>query len=139
MLVFVPKTNVCQKKKRGGNIIFFFFVIKQDVVNLVYLYRLLDGHNVLRFVNYRKRTIGMQEKIVRELGLFLSVWLWLDVIRESSETNNLAHIKCLINVFWDQNVYTEIIRFTVTQKCQPRPTCFQEEPEKNLISMQRRM
>lgn len=63
------------KKEARGEHHFFFFVIKQDVVNLVYLYRLLDGHNVLRFVNYRKRTIGMQEKIVRELGLFLSVWL----------------------------------------------------------------
>lgn len=63
------------KKEVRGEHHFFFFVIKQDVVNLVYLYRLLDGHNVLRFVNYRKRTIGIQEKIVRELGLFLSVWL----------------------------------------------------------------
>lgn len=52
------------KKEVRGEHHFSFFVIKQDVVNLVYLYRLLDGHNVLRFVNYRKRTIGMQEKIV---------------------------------------------------------------------------
>lgn len=67
---------MCAKKRsEGGTSFFFFFVIKQDVVNLVYLYRLRDGHNVLRFVNYRKRTIGIQEKIVRELGLFLSVWL----------------------------------------------------------------
>lgn len=56
---------MCAKKRsEGGTSFFFFFVIKQDVVNLVYLYRLRDGHNVLRFVNYRKRTIGMQEKIV---------------------------------------------------------------------------